>query len=264
MAAEPGASLARMREAAPLVHNIANYVSMDIMANVLLAAGASPAMVHAREEAAEFASIASALTINIGTISPPWFEAMQQAAHAAGAAGKPWALDPVAVFATGYRRDAAATLVQLSPTLIRGNASEILALAGAEGAGKGADAGDEVAAAENAARSLARSARAVVAVTGPVDFATDGERAFRVANGHPLMPKITALGCALTGVCAAFLAANDDPLEATAAALAYYGLAGELAAEGASGPGSFAPRFLDALHALDAETLDAGARIRAD
>lgn len=259
----PGARLAAMREAAPLVHNITNYVAMNVMANVMLAAGASPAMVHAREEAAEFAALASALTVNIGTLSPPWVEAMEAAAEAANAGGKPWVLDPVAVFATAYRRETGARLVELRPMVIRGNASEILGLAGAAGAGKGVDAGDDVSAAEDAARALAARTGGVVAVTGPTDFLTDGARGLRVANGHPLMPRLTALGCSLTGVVGAFLATGESPLEDAAAALAYYGLAGEVAAQGALGPGSFQPRFLDALAAMDPQALEAGARIEA-
>ncbi|MGM0586619.1 MAG: hydroxyethylthiazole kinase [Pseudomonadota bacterium] len=258
----PGQRLAAMRATAPLVQNITNYVAMNVMANVMLAAGASPAMVHAREEAAEFARLASALTVNIGTLSAPWLEGMREAVRAANETGKPWVLDPVAVFATAFRREAGAELVELRPAVIRGNASEILGLAGAAGAGKGVDAGDAVSAAEDAARALAARTQGVVAVTGPEDFVTDGTRAVRIANGHPLMPKLTALGCALTGVVAAFLATGDSPLEDTAAALAYFGLAGETAALGALGPGSFQPRFLDALSALDAQALDAGARIR--
>ncbi|MFP4269139.1 MAG: hydroxyethylthiazole kinase, partial [Alphaproteobacteria bacterium] len=134
-----------MRARAPLVQCITNYVAMNPAANALLAAGASPAMVHAPEEAAEFARLADALTINIGTLSAPWLAAMTSAAEAARGADKPWVLDPVACFATGFRRDAAAQLLALRPTVVRGNASEILSLAGAVARGRGADAGDAVA-----------------------------------------------------------------------------------------------------------------------
>jgi hydroxyethylthiazole kinase len=258
----PGKYLDRMRTQAPLVHNITNYVAMNVMANVLLAAGASPAMVHAREEAAEFARLASTLTINIGTVSEPWAEAMEEAAGAAGNAGKPWVLDPVAVGATAFRRAAGARLLALGPTIVRGNASEILALAGVEAAGKGVDAADNVAATEQVARDLARAHHMVVAVTGPVDFVTDGARAARIENGHAMMPRITALGCSLTGIVAAF-AADQAPFEATVAALAFFGLAGEVAGRQASGPGSFQPAFLDALHLLSADDLSAGAKVTA-
>lgn len=256
----PGQHLAKMRETAPLVQNITNFVAMNVMANVMLAAGASPAMVHAREEAAEFAGLAQALTVNIGTVSPHWAEAMLEAAAAAGQAGKPWVLDPVAVGATAYRRDVGARLVALNPAIIRGNASEILALGGAQATGKGADSADAVDSAQAAAEALARQTGGVVAVTGEVDFITDGRRAAQVANGHALMPRITALGCSLTGIVAAF-AVDQDPFEATVAALAYFGLAGERAAAMAQGPGSFQTAFLDALYALTPGDLSRDARI---
>ncbi len=255
-----GQNLAQMRATAPLVQNIANYVSMNVMANVLLAAGASPAMVHAEEEAAEFAGFTQALTVNIGTLSAPWVRSMLAAAGAASAKGTPWVLDPVAAGATAFRRETAAALVALRPTVIRGNASEILALSGADAAGKGVDAADGVQAAETGASALARRVGAVVAVTGPVDFVTDGTRAFRISNGHPTMPQVTALGCSLTGVVGAFLV-GQPALEATVAALAYYGLAGEVAAEGAKGPASFATAFVDALAILTPQDLSAGAKV---
>jgi hydroxyethylthiazole kinase len=190
---------------------------------------------------------------------------MLVAAEAAADAGKPWVLDPVAVGATTLRRDAAARLLALGPTLVRGNASEIIALGGTPGregpGGRGVDATEPVAAAELAAVDLARRQRCVVAVTGEIDFVTDGMRAAHVANGHIMMPQVTALGCALTCVCGAFLATGREPFEDTVAALAYYGLAGEHAARGADGPGSFALCFLDALAGLSADALDADARI---
>lgn len=257
---EPGTCLRQMRTTAPLVHNITNYVAMNIMANVLLSAGASPAMVHAREEVAEFAGLSQALSINIGTLDPAWAEAMEIAARTMDAAGRPWVLDPVGVGATRFRQDVCARLAALRPAVIRGNASEILALAGLGGQGRGADAADPVSAAENAAHDLARRTGAVVAVSGPVDFVTDGASACRISNGHALMPRVTALGCSLNGVIAAFLV-GQTRLDATVAALAYFGLAGERAAQGAAGPGSFQTAFLDALHALTPEDLGRGAKV---
>lgn len=257
---DTGLSLHQMRATAPLVHNITNFVAMNIMANVLLAAGASPAMVHAREEVAEFAALAQALAVNIGTLDPAWAEAMEMAARVMADAGRPWVLDPVGVGATRLRQDACARLLALRPTVIRGNASEVLALAGLGAKGRGADSADPVGAAETAARDLARRTGAVVAVSGPVDYITDGAQAFRVANGHALMPRVTALGCSLNGVIAAFLV-GQTPLPATVSALAYYGLAGERAAQGATGPGGFQTAFLDALYSLTPDDLSAGARV---
>ncbi len=257
---EIGTYLAKMQSNAPLVQNITNYVAMNVMANVMLAAGVSPAMVHAREEAAEFAAIAQALTVNIGTPDPEWIYAMEEAAGVMAAAGKPWVLDPVAVGATALRRDAGARLLALKPTVIRGNASEVLALAGTDAVGHGVDAADAVAAAEAAAHDLAQRTGGVVAVTGPVDYVTDGAVAWRIANGAPVMPQVTALGCSLTGIVAAF-AVGQPALPATAAALAYYGLAGEQAVAQSTGPGSFQPAFLDALAAMTPEALTKGARV---
>ncbi|EJC78303.1 hydroxyethylthiazole kinase [Rhizobium leguminosarum bv. trifolii WSM2012] len=260
----PGAMLKAMRDKPPLVQCITNYVAMNVAANVLLAAGASPAMVHAAEEAGEFAGIANALTVNIGTLSTQWIDGMQAAAKAATSAGKPWVLDPVAHYATAFRRDAVASLLALKPSIIRGNASEIIALAGGESRGQGVDSRDPVEQAEGSARWLAERQQAVVAVTGPVDFVTDGAQAVRITGGSALMPQVTALGCSLTCLVGAFAAtAPNNLFGATVAALATFAIAGEEAALGAAGPGSFAWRFLDALHALDAETLDARARISA-
>lgn len=258
----PSLLFARMRETSPLVQCITNYVAMNVAANVLLAAGASPAMVHAKEEAGEFAGFAGALTVNIGTLSPAWIAGMKAAAQGAARAGKPWVLDPVAHFATAFRRQAVAELLELRPAVIRGNASEIIALAGGQGSGRGVDSGDSVELAEDAAQRLASSQGAVIAVTGPVDFVTDGDRAARVYGGSPLMPKVTALGCSLTALVGALAAiAPETPFDATVAALATFAAAGEAAELGADGPGSFAVRFLDALHSLDANALEAEGRV---
>ena len=258
----PGTMLASMRKTAPLVHCVTNFVAMNISANVLLAAGASPAMIHAEEEAGEFAAIAGALTINIGTLSADWLGGMRLAAIAASEAGKPWVLDPVAHYATAFRRTATAELMALRPTIVRANASEIIALAGRSSRGQGVDSRDAVDEAEGSAVELARHHDTVVAVTGVVDFVTDGTRSARIAGGSPLMPQVTALGCSLTCLVGAFAAIHpNEPFEATVAALATFAVAGERAAQQAAGPGSFGWRFLDALAALDPSTLDLEARV---
>ena len=258
MTHSPARSLAAMREAAPLVQCITNYVAMNFAANVLLAAGASPAMVHTPEESGQFAVVAGALTINIGTLSPEWVEGMTRAAASARHSGRPWVLDPVAHFATSYRKATIQKLLIQRPTIIRGNASEILALAGESTSGKGVDAGDAVEAAEAAARSLAAKHGCTIAVTGETDFVTDGARAARIAGGSPLMPRVTATGCALTALVGAFVAVTpEDPFGASLGALAMFKAAGSRAGAGATGPGSFAVAFLDALHALAPADLDA-------
>lgn len=262
LAVTPGQLLEAMRAKNPLVQNITNFVAMNIAANVMLAVGASPAMVHSAEESGEFAAIAAALTVNIGTISPDFLAGMKKAARAAGENGKPWVLDPVAHFATTYRRAAVAEMLALKPTVIRGNASEIIALAGERSGGQGVDAGDSVASAELAAGTLAKRHGCVVAVTGERDFVTDGKRSAHVIGGSAWMPKVTALGCALTGVVGAFVAtAPERPFDATVAALSVFAAAGETAGKDAGGPGSFAVRFLDELAKLTPMELDASDRV---
>ncbi|MEO1613184.1 MAG: hydroxyethylthiazole kinase, partial [Pseudomonadota bacterium] len=224
-------------------------------ANVVLAVGASPAMVRAPEEVADFTPRAKALSINIGCLSAEGLAGMKIAAAAAGRAGTPWTLDPAALFATPFRAKAARDLLALKPSIVRGNASEIIALAGGEASGEGVDAGDAVADAMSAARMLARAHDCVVAASGPVDFVTDGARAVEIVGGSELMPKVTALGCSLTALAGAY-AAVAPPFEAAVAACVHFAEAGERAGAGAAGPGSFAVAFLDALHDLAPEELN--------
>ncbi|MEO1537761.1 MAG: hydroxyethylthiazole kinase [Pseudomonadota bacterium] len=249
------AAFGEMRKQAPLVHCITNYVAMNIAANVTLAAGASPAMIHAPEEVADFVPIVGALTVNIGTLSPLWVEGMKGAAVAASGANVPWVLDPVAHFATPYRAQVALDLLALKPTVVRGNASEIIALAGGAGSGKGVDSGDSVSDAESAAQALAASQGCIVAVSGAVDFVTDGTRSARITGGSDLMPKITALGCSLTALVGAYCAVAPG-FDATVAAFLHFAEAGERAGAGVQGPGSFSVAFLDTLHNLQPGDLD--------
>ncbi|WP_425221252.1 hydroxyethylthiazole kinase [Pseudomonas sp.] len=246
----------RLREQTPLVQCITNYVAMNMTANVLLAAGASPAMVHCAEESGEFAALASALSINMGTPSPQWAEGMYAAIAGAQAAGVPWVLDPVAHAATGFRRQLVTALLARRPTAIRGNASEIIALAGASGQGRGMDSGDSVESAGEAARQLARAQGCVVLVTGEVDLATDGQRSLRIEGGSALMPQVTAMGCALSALLAGFIGvAPGHTLAAAVAAAQVFAAAGLKAEQHAQGPGSFLPAFLDALHLLQPSDL---------
>lgn len=243
-------TLSRIRERRPLVHNITNFVAMDISANVLLAMGASPAMIHAVEEAAEFALHADALVVNIGTLSEPWVGGMRAAIDQAVHRGMPVVLDPVGAGATAYRNQVANRLAAFA-TVIRGNASEILALVGEGGRGQGVDATHDIQSALPAARSVARRFKAVVAVTGPVDFVTDGDRTLEIRGGHPLLTRITGAGCALSALVAAALAVEPNPLSAATHACALYGVAAARAAQTAQGPGSFRLALLDALYNLD-------------
>jgi len=254
------AALEDLRARRPLVQNITNYVAMTVSANVLLAIGASPAMVHAVEEVEDFVAICDALAVNIGTLSPPWVDAMRLAIERARALGKPWVLDPVGCGATGYRTQVAAELAALKPSVIRGNASEIMSLAGQVGGGKGVDSTAAAEAATAAAASLARRAGCVVAITGETDYVSDGTTLLAVHAGHALMPLSTALGCSLSAVTAAFTAVRP-PREAAAAALAVFGAAGSVAAERCRGPGHLPAEICDALHRMDAATLAAHARL---
>lgn len=251
----------RVRRDAPLVHNVTNLVAMTLSANVLIAVGASPIMSAAPEEAADLAALSGALVINIGTLARDWIEGAHAAVGGARRAGRPWILDPVGVGATTFRREAARALVGQAPRIIRGNASEILALAEGSAGGKGVDSTAGTDAAADAAQRLAVATRAVVAVTGAVDLITDGQRTLRVANGHPLLTRTTASGCAATALIGAWAAVLPDPLEAAAGALAAYGVAAELAAPRVAGCGSFVAALLDALGDLDGATAARLARI---
>jgi len=244
--------LAAIRARAPLVHNITNYVVMNLTANALLALGASPVMAHAVDEVEDMAGIADALVLNIGTLSLPWIEAMEKAAAAAVRKGIPIVLDPVGAGATRFRTETAAGLiVRFAPAIVRGNASEIRALALAEQATKGVDSRHAADDALEAARALARRTGGAVSVSGPVDLILDGRSLIRVANGHPLMPRVTGLGCVATALTGAFAAVNPSPLEAAAHAMAVMGISGEIAGAEARGPASFETAFLDALYRLD-------------
>jgi hydroxyethylthiazole kinase len=259
-AATPAEALTSLRAAAPLTQCITNYVAMNIAANTLLAAGAAPAMVHTAEESGDFARIARAVTINIGTLSPAWAAGMLAAVRAANDVGTPWVLDPVAHFASAYRAGVTRELLAHRPTILRGNASEILALAGGDTTARGVDAADPVMAAEPAARQLARDIGGVVAVTGAVDLVTDGTRLATIRGGSPLMPRVTALGCSLTCLMGSF-AAVTAPMDAAIAALVLFAEAGERAERLAEGPGSFGWRFLDALAAVTPADLTGTPRV---
>jgi hydroxyethylthiazole kinase len=255
LAIDVAGALEALRARRPLVQNITNYVAMAVSANVLLALGASPAMVHALEEVEDFVAISDALVINIGTLSPAWVEAMRRAVLAANEARKPWVLDPVGCGATPYRTRIAAELAAFRPTVIRANASEIMSLAGATVDGpKGVDSTARSDDALEAARALAERTGSIVAVTGAVDYATDGVRVVRVEGGDAMMPLSTALGCSLSAVTAAFCAVAD-PFTAAVAALTVFGAAGAEAAQRCRGPGHLPAELCDALYAINRAAL---------
>lgn len=245
--------LEAIRSRCPLVHNITNYVVMNFTANVLLALGASPVMAHAVEEVEEMVGISSALVINIGTLSPPWVDSMLLAARAAERKSIPVVLDPVGAGATRFRTETAKRLAgDFRIAVVRGNASEILALAGRGAATKGVDssqgAGDEV---RFAALELAKARSVTVAVTGAEDFVTDGGRAVTISNGSPLMGRVTGTGCAASAITGAFCAVRKDSFVAAVGALATFGIAGELAARSNPGVGTYQSLLLDNLDRID-------------
>ena len=244
-----------LRDSAPLVHCITNTVVQTITANALLAIGAAPAMVDEPAEAGEFAAVASAVLINVGTVQQRTAESMRLAARAAGGAGTPWVLDPVAVGGLTFRTELAAELIRSRPAVVRGNASEVMALAGAGTGGRGVDSTATPEDALAAAGELARRTGAVVAVSGPVDVVTDGQRVVRIGGGSALLTRTTGAGCALGAIVAAYVAATGDPLVGTVAAHAHVAVAAEAAAQVADGPGTFAVRWLDALDAVDGDVL---------
>jgi hydroxyethylthiazole kinase len=244
---EVAEDLASLRRVAPLTHCITNLVADNFTANALLAVGASPAMVVAPEEAPGFAAIAHALLVNVGTITQPDAKAMALAAAAARHAGKPWVLDPVGAGALPWRTGVVAELLHHRPAIVRGNASEILAVAGASGGGKGVDSTSGSAEALPAAQELAARLRTVVAVSGATDYVTDGVQTFAVPGGDALVTRVTAAGCALGAIMAALCGVVKDPLRAAVAGSVLYKEAAARAGKAARGPGSFAVAFLDEL-----------------
>ena len=256
-------SLAAIRQKQPLIHNITNFVVMNNTANALLACGASPVMAHAAEEVEQMVAFAGALVLNIGTLTPVWVQAMLLAAAKAKALGVPIILDPVGSGATDLRTQASRRIMAVGVSVVRGNASEVLSLSDAASQTKGVDSTHSVDDAAQAGQALSRSLGTPVAITGAVDLITDGRRTLRVANGHPLMTRVTGIGCTASAIIGAFLAVDPDPLAAAAAALALVGLAGEKAAAVSNGPGSLQVNLLDALYNLTPEDLAREARISA-
>ncbi len=245
-----GATLAALRARHPLVHCLTNTVAANFTANALLCLGAAPLMAEAEAEMAAVSQAADAVLINLGMQTPPRMAAAQMAARSAQRNGRPWVLDPVAAGAIRQRTELALTLTSAGPRLIKGNASEILAMAGAGPGGRGTDSTHDAAAALEPARQLARTSGAAVAITGAVDWVTDGERVVSIGRGHTLMAHVSGMGCVVGAVAAACLAVEPDALLATHHALLLLGVAGENAAKPGMGPGSFVPAILDALYHL--------------
>ncbi len=243
--------LAAIRKQAPLIHNITNYVVMNNTANALLAMGASPVMAHAVEEVKDMVSLASALVINMGTLSPLWVKGMLVAGETAHNKKIPVVFDPVGVGATPYRNKIAVKILEhCKPDIIRGNASEIMALAKENTTTKGVDSTASSEVAVDAAGNLSNQTKAVVVISGEEDFIVYRDVVLSVKNGSPLMPKVTGMGCTATAIVAAFAAVNHDFLHAAANAMAVMGITGELAAQKSTGPGTLQLHFIDTLYSL--------------
>lgn len=246
-----------IRQQAPLVHNITNFVVMNSTANALLALGASPVMAHALEEVEEMAGIAGALVLNIGTLSAAWVDAMVLAGRQANRKGVPVVIDPVGAGATSLRNQTMKRLLaEVRPAVIRGNASEIRALYYVERGTKGVDSRHTPEQALTAARALAGALQCVVCTSGETDVIVSTQGAIRISNGHPMMSRVTGLGCTATALIGAFAAVNRSPLQATAHAMVVMGVAGEIAAAHSPGPGSLQVNFLDALYQLEAADIE--------
>ena len=258
-----GEDLRALRERKPLVHQITNYVVMNETANATLAIGALPVMAHAEEEVEEMTSVAGALVLNIGTLSQPWIEAMLLAAKAANAAGVPVVLDPVGAGATRFRTETAKRILDDADiAIVRGNAAELATLAGREAEIRGVESIGANDSGAELATAAAVALGCVAAVTGPVDHVSDGEQVIAIRNGHELLGAVSGTGCMATAITGCFVAvAPDRPLEAAAEALVAFGVAGEDAARGAKGPGTFHAGLYDALYNLDPDTIDSRAEV---
>jgi len=265
----PWKTIQTIRQQSPVVHSITNYVVMNNTANALLALGASPVMAHAEEEMVDMVSIASALVLNIGTLSPAWIRAMHVAAAHARKRNIPIVLDPVGAGATPYRTATALELLQAArPAIVRGNASEIIAIGGIktgnEGMTMGVDSRDPSSAAVASAWNLHKTYGATVCVSGATDYIVGGSRLIQVHNGHAMMPRVTGLGCTASALCGAFAAAEPDSTLAATQAMVLMGIAGEIAATAAKGPGTLQLHFIDALYGLSENDIATRIRVQAE
>jgi hydroxyethylthiazole kinase len=267
-AADLWSDLVAVRERSPLVHCITNFVVINFNANVLLAAGASPVMAHAHEEVRDMAGIAQALVLNIGTLDPYWVQSMKLALAASVARGIPSVLDPVGAGATPYRNATLESLLDVAaPSVIRGNGSEIMSMAGAAVKTRGVDSSAAAGDALGAAQALAARTEGVVCVSGETDHILDaGRRWARLSNGHPWMTRITGVGCSATALVGAFCAVQPDVWRATTAAMAFLGVAGEVAAEKTQtrglGVGSMAVQLLDELQLLEQPAFESRLKLK--
>lgn len=267
-----GKYVENVREKQPLVHNITNYVTVNDVANVLLACGGSPIMSDEPDDVEDITSICGGLNINIGTLNKSSIEGMYRAGKKANELGHIVLLDPVGAGASALRTNTALGLIEkVKFNIIRGNISEIKTIAFGSGTTKGVDADiadavneENLDSAVKFAKDLAQKTGAVIAITGAIDLVTDGGKCFVIRNGKAEMGRITGTGCQLSGLMTAFAVANPDSVcEAAAAAVCTMGLAGEIGFERmqeGDGNSTYRNRIIDAIYHMDAETLDKGAK----
>lgn len=254
-----------LRTASPLVHNITNFVVMNNSANALLAVGAAPIMAHSHSEVEEMVRICHSLVVNIGTLDEYLVEAMLLSTHKANEIKKPWILDPVGAGASSYRNEVLTQLLQNSPTVVRGNASEILSLAKTSGTiTKGVDSTAKSDEAIDAANYIHERYGSIVCISGETDIIVDSENSIFITNGNELMTKVTGLGCSATAVIGAFIGVIENKTEAVCAAMALFSICGELAARQSNGPGSLQSNLLDKLYNISQEEFTDALKIRSD
>ena len=254
------------RKECPLVPSITNTVTINLVANAQLACGGSAAMVYLPDEGEGIGSICQAFYINMGTLFPVYAETLPRTIRSLEKQGKPWVLDPVGIGLGSLRTELLRQMKTMPPAIVRGNASEIIALANLWGLDtgidkdgvRGVDATDSVDSAVMAARALARSIHGAVAVSGEVDVVTDGDVVIRSYGGSPLFTRVTGSGCSLGGVCAVY-AAVTNPLTAVITAVNMYNAAGKIAERKSNGPGSFEKIFLDTMYNLSADDVASNA-----
>ena len=248
--------LTQVREKSPLVQNITNFVVMNNTANALLALGASPIMVHAEEELEEVLSFCNSLVINIGTLSKPWADNMILATQLANKLGKPWVLDPVGAGISSLRNETLQALMLLKPTVIRGNASEIIALQNFNRKSvKGVDSTHSSSYALEAGKLLQKETGSIICISGATDYVISDNEITEIKNGTSVMTKVTGMGCTATAITGAFIGLAKHPYQEAVAGVAITSLAGELAAKISKGPGSLQLNFYDILFNLAKEQI---------
>ncbi|MCX6699367.1 MAG: hydroxyethylthiazole kinase [Methanomicrobiales archaeon] len=257
------AMLGSIRQNKPLIHHITNYVTVNDCANITLCIGASPVMSHALEEVEEMVGHAGALVLNIGTLDPYQATSMLLAGQAANNLDIPVIVDPVGAGATSYRTDFMQRLIEeLEISVMKGNAGEIGVLAGADAHVRGVDSGDVNGDLHRITQNFAHDSGITIVMSGATDIVSNGRQIITIKNGHPMMGRISGTGCMATSVIASFVAVSRNTAEASAAALAAFGIAGERAAAVTSGPGAFKSALFDQLSHLTPAELATDAKIR--